>query len=36
MINRILQPKIIELSHQYPVVTLTSPGQSGKSILLHL
>lgn len=35
MIPRILEPTIIELAHQYPVVTLTGPRQSGKSTLLR-
>ena len=35
MINKLLQPKIIELSRKYPVVTLTGPRQSGKSTLLR-
>ena len=35
MIHRLLQPKIIELAKQYPVITLTGPRQSGKSTLLR-
>lgn len=34
MIERTLKPKLLTLSEQYPVVTLTGPRQSGKSTLL--
>lgn len=34
MIERILKKKLLSLSQQYPVVTLTGPRQSGKSTLL--
>lgn len=34
MIPRILSTKIVELSHKFPIVTLTGPRQSGKSTLL--
>ena len=33
MIPRILAPKILQWSKQYPVVTLTGPRQSGKTTL---
>lgn len=35
MIHRQLQPKILELAKQYPIITLTGPRQSGKSTLLR-
>ena len=35
MIHRDLQTKLIELSHQFPIITLTGPRQSGKSTLLR-
>ena len=35
MIYRDLQPKLIELARQFPVITLTGPRQSGKSTLLR-
>lgn len=34
MIERALKPKLLTLSEQYPIVTLTGPRQSGKSTLL--
>jgi uncharacterized protein len=33
MIKRILQKECINLSHQYPIVTITGPRQSGKTTL---
>ncbi len=33
MIKRILEAKIKKLSHQYPVITITGPRQSGKTTL---
>ncbi|MFZ3158351.1 MAG: AAA family ATPase [Smithella sp.] len=33
MINRTVEPILHNLSHQYPVVTLTGPRQSGKTTL---
>ena len=35
MIHRELSNKILQLSNQYPIVTLTGPRQSGKSTLLR-
>lgn len=35
MIYRSLQPKLLELSGKFPVITLTGPRQSGKSTLLR-
>ncbi|HIU84826.1 MAG TPA: AAA family ATPase [Candidatus Aphodousia gallistercoris] len=34
MIERALKPKLLTLSEQYPIVTLTGSRQSGKSTLL--
>ena len=35
MIERTLQPRLVELAKKYPIVTLTGPRQSGKSTLLR-
>ena len=35
MIKRSLEPKLLELSKKFPVITLTGPRQSGKSTLLR-
>lgn len=35
MINRDLQPRLIELAGKFPIITLTGPRQSGKSTLLR-
>ncbi|MDE5607858.1 MAG: ATP-binding protein [Muribaculaceae bacterium] len=34
-INRVLSSKIEQLSHKFPIITLTGPRQSGKSSLLR-
>ena len=35
MISRTLEPKLLELSRKFPVITITGPRQSGKSTLLR-
>ena len=35
MIKRSLEPKLLELSKKFPVITITGPRQSGKSTLLR-
>ncbi|MCH5181685.1 MAG: AAA family ATPase, partial [Prevotellaceae bacterium] len=35
MIKRSIEPKLLELSEKFPVITLTGPRQSGKSTLLR-
>jgi len=36
MIERVLKTKLLEMIAKYPIVTITGPRQSGKSILLAI
>ena len=36
MIERILQPRLLDLGTRYPVLTLTGPRQSGKTTLSRM
>ena len=36
MIERLLQPRLLDLATRYPVLTLTGPRQSGKTTLSHM
>ena len=36
MIRRTLEPTLLKLAQQYPVVTLTGPRQSGKTTLVRI
>ncbi len=36
MVNRLLKDKLLQLSKQFPIITLTGPRQSGKSTLLRM
>ena len=36
MISRLITPKILQYSKQYPVVTITGPRQSGKTTLCKM
>jgi len=36
MIERILQPRLLDLATRYPVLTLTGPRQSGKTTLSRM
>ncbi|MBV8201483.1 MAG: AAA family ATPase, partial [Acidobacteria bacterium] len=36
MIERLLQPRLLELATRYPVLTLTGPRQSGKTTLSRM
>lgn len=36
MIERLLQPRVLELATRYPVLTLTGPRQSGKTTLCRM
>lgn len=36
MIERLLQPRLLELASRYPVINLTGPRQSGKTTLSRM
>lgn len=36
MIERLLQPRLLDLATRYPVLTLTGPRQSGKTTLSRM
>ncbi|MFH1634770.1 MAG: AAA family ATPase, partial [Chloroflexota bacterium] len=35
MIPRAITPKVLELSHKFPVIAITGPRQSGKTTLIR-